>query len=365
VSQRSKTPPAFVIKAATAVRSRLQRTADRLLPPPLAAAELGHQFARAHVLAALSESGVADELGSESMTSGELATTLSCDPDALHRLLRAAATFGAVRMSQDGRVRATRITRALRSDDVHHVGDWCRYLSSAAHQQAWGDLVASVQTGQPAFSRVHGRSLFAWFEDHPDEGDHFTRGLAGLTLADAPFLVAALDLPDRGVVCDVAGGRGVLLAEILQARPELRGVLVESESVLVEAKAYLSQRGLLERVDLLPGDIFAPFQVTADVYLLKWILHDWNDATCSSLLTHLAGTMPAGSRAVVIEGLQDPNAVDPRFSMIDLEMLVVTEGGRERSAAELLALICGAGLTPGSKVVTATGTAVLSATVAQ
>jgi hypothetical protein len=362
MSQGLQTPPAFVIKAVAALRARLLRTADWLLPAPLAVAELGHQFARAHVLAALSECGVADELGSESMSSGELAATLRCDPDSLHRLLRAAATFGAVRMGKDGRVRATRVTRALRSDDVHHVGDWCRYLSSTAHQQAWGDLVASVRTGEPGFSRVHGRTLFEWFEDHPDEGDRFTRGLAGLTLADAPFVIAALDLPDRGVVCDVAGGRGVLLAEILESRPDLHGVLVESESVLIEAKAYLSQRGLLERVDLLTGDIFAPFQVTADVYLLKWILHDWDDATCSTLLTNLASTMPIGSRVVVIEGLQDRNAVDQRFSMIDLEMLVVTEGGRERSADELRGLIRGAGLIPTTQTITATGTAVLCAT---
>jgi hypothetical protein len=365
VSEQTKIPPAFVIKAITALRARLLRAADRLLPAPLAVAELGHQFARAHVLAALTELGVADQLGSEPITSGELAATLGCDPDALHRLLRAAATFGAVRMGKDGRVRATRMTRALRSDDVHAVGAWCGYLSSTAHQRAWGDLVASVRTGRPAFRRVHGRSLFEWFEDHPDEGEQFTRGLAGLTLADAPFLIAALDLPDRGVVCDVAGGRGVMLAEILHARPDLRGVLLESEAVLIEAKAYLSERGLLERVELLPGDIFAPFHVTADLYMLKWILHDWNDATCVRLLNGLAATMPSGSRAVVIEGLQDPNVVDPRFSMIDLEMLVVTEDGRERSADQLRGLIAAAGLTPTTQRITATGTAVLSATVSR
>lgn len=344
------------------MRAWLYRTADRLLPAPLAVAELGHQFARAHILAALSELGVADALGKEPMTSGEIAANLGCDPDALHRLLRAAATFGAVGMGKDGRVRATRLTRALRSDDVHAVGSWCGYLSSTSHLQAWGDLVESVRTGQPAFRRIHGRSLFEWFEDHPDEGEQFTRGLAGLTLADAPFVIAALELPDRGVVCDVAGGRGVLLAEILQARPGLRGILLESEAVLIEAKSYLFERGLLERVELLPGDIFAPFEVTADLYLLKWILHDWNDATCLKVLSGLAATMQRGSRAVVIEGVQDANVVDPRFSMIDLEMLVVTEGGRERSADQLRHLIASAGLTPTTQAVTATGTAVLSAT---
>ena len=244
-------------------------------------------------------------------------------------------------------MKATRITHALHGDDVRAVGSWCRYLSSTAHLQAWSDLVASVRTGEPAFHGVHGRTLFEWFDGHPDEGEHFTRGLAGLTLADAPFVLAALELPDRGVVCDVAGGgRGVLLAEILQARPKLRGILLEYEAVLIQAKDYLSERGLLDRVELRQGDIFAPLQVTADLYLLKWILHDWNDATCLRLLTGLSATMPSGSRAVVIEGLQEANVVDPRFSMIDLEMLLITEGGRERSADQLRRLITAAGLTP-------------------
>jgi len=358
-----KLPPAIVIRGVTALRTRLLRMADRLLPAPLAVAELGHQFTRAHVLSALSELGVADNLTNEPLAAAQLAATLHCDPEALHRLLRAAATFGAVSMGKDGRVTATRLTRALRSDEAHAAGSWCGYLSSVAHQQAWGGLVVSVRTGQPAFSRVHGRTLFEWFADHPREGEQFTLGLAGLTLADGPFVIAALDLPDRGVVCDVGGGRGVLLAEILLARPEMRGVLLDSEDVLTEAKAYLAERGVLERVDLRPGDMFTPFQVTADLYLLKWILHDWSDAACVALLTNLAATMPTDSRAAVIEGLQEPNVVNPRFSMIDLEMLMVTEGGRERSADQLRDLFLAAGLKPTTEKVTATGTAVLSAAV--
>jgi hypothetical protein len=361
VASSSKVPPAFVIKVVMALRGLLSRTADRLLPAPLAVAELGHQFARAHVLATMWKLGVADALGDRRVTAAELAGPLDCDAAGLHRLLRAAATFGAVRMGSDGRVSATRLTRVLRSDDAHAAGAWCSYLSSPAHQRAWGDLAASVRTGEPAFGRVHRQSLFAWFDSHPEEGDHFTRGLAGLTLSDAPFVVGALDLPEQGVVCDLAGGQGVLLAEILSARPQLRGVLVESEAVLRHATAYLGERGLLDRVELITGDIFAPLDVAADLYLLKWILHDWDDATCVRLLKGVAATMPPGSRLAVVEGLQEPNAVDPRFSMVDLEMLVVTEGGRERSAEEIQRLMSDAGLAAAHVRRTAPGTAVLSA----
>ena len=143
-------------------------------------------------------------------------------------------------------------------------------------------------------------------------------------------------------------------------QPALRGILVESADVLTEAADYLRSRNLLDRVQLVPGDIFAPLDVTADLYLLKWILHDWDDPTCTRLLKGIATTMPTGARLAVIEGIQEANVVDPRFSMIDLEMLVVTEG-HERPAEDLRKLLTSAHLTPENTRVTATGTAVLTA----
>jgi hypothetical protein len=173
VATSTKVPPALVIRTVTAVRTLLLRAADRLLPAPLAAAELGHQFARAHILRTVYELGIADAIGDSKLTAAELAALLDCDPATMHRLLRTAATFGAVRMTADGTVSATRLTRTLRTDDPHAVGAWCSYLASPAHQQAWADLATSIRTGQPAFRRVHGSSLFEHFARHPEQGQHF------------------------------------------------------------------------------------------------------------------------------------------------------------------------------------------------
>lgn len=357
-----RVPPTFAVRSATAIRGLLLRLADRMLPANIAAAENAHHFAKAHILAAMSELGVADALGDEALTSEEVATRTECDAEAMHRLLRAAATFGGVRMDRDGVVRASRMTRALRSDDRFAVGAWCRYISSAPHQLAWSDLAESVRTGESAFRRVNDATLFEWFASHGDDGAHFNHGLAGLTLADAPFVIAALGLPQSGVVCDVAGGRGALLAEILDARPGLRGVLVESAEVLADAAAYLLDRGLLDRIEFVTADMFTPLEVKADLYVLKWILHDWDDETCTRLLTSIAAGMASGAQLAVIEGVQERNVVDPRLSNIDLEMLVVTEGGRERSVEQINALIRAAALTPGTVTRTATGVTILTAT---
>lgn len=333
-----------------------------MLPSALAAAEHAHAFTQVHVLATLADIGVADLLNGSAQETATLARSLDCQPDALHRILRAAATFGAVHMDRRGRVRATRISRALRSDSPYEVRSWCQFLSCAGHQYAWADLATTVRRGEAAFRRVHGTDVFTWLGTQPHLSESFTRGLSGLTLAEAPLLLSAIPLPDPdGVVCDIGGGRGVLLAEILLARNDLRGILVDSPNVLAQAKVYLESKGLLSRVDLLEGDMLTVTLPPAQLYLLKWVLHDWDDATCIRLLANVRRSLPPGAQLAVIEGVQERNVVDPRFSMIDLQMMVVTEAGRERSAQELKSLLHQAGWNSWSVHTIATGTAIISA----
>jgi hypothetical protein len=333
----------------------LQRLADRLLPAHLAAAEHGHAFARAHILSTMSMLGIADQLSAHSQDTRTIAERTGCDPDAAHRLLRAACVFGAARMDKHGRVRRTRLSRSIRTDSRHRIGDWCTYLASEAHQAAWATLPESVRTGKPAFRQRHGMSLFDHFADNPAEGQTFSRGLGGLTLSEAAFVIGSYPFPRSGVVCDLAGGQGVLLAEILHAHPELQGMIVEAPDELTRAAEYLTAAGVAHRVELRHGDLLAGIDATADLYLLKWIRHDWDDDTCVSILKAVAATMPPAAKILIIEGNQKPNHPDARFAMIDLEMLVVTEGGRERSADEYNILINRAGLKTIGHRSTATG----------
>ena len=221
-------------------------------------------------------------------------------------------------------------------------------MASKAHQNAWADLAATLRNGEPAFRRQNGMSFFAWFDAHPSEGRAFAAGLSGLTLSEASAIAAAYRFPRTGVVCDIAGGTGALLGEVMRRTPQARGILVEAPLVLAEAARYLGALGLAERVDLRPGDLFGELRATADVYLLKWILHDWNDADCVRLLGNIAAAMPTGAKLLVIEGVQERSTAHARFSPIDLQMLIVTDGGRERSIPEMQGLMTKAGLRPTS-----------------
>jgi hypothetical protein len=341
---RSQVPPRFAVHASMRLRRLLLRAADRVLPSELAVLEHSAGFSVGYLLAALVELGVPDELAAGPRTAEDLARSLHCNADALHRALRMGAVHNVVHLDRQGRFHATRLTRALTSDAPYASDQWCTFMASKAHQNAWGDLAETLRHGESAFRRQNGTSFFAWFDQHPDEGRAFTAGLSGLTLSEASAIASSYDFPRRGVVCDIAGGVGAVLAEVLRRRPELRGILIEAPLMLTEAAGYLDSVGLTDRVELRQGDLFGDLRATADVYLLKWILHDWDDAGCVRLLRNVASAMPSGARLVVIEGIQEHGRPHSRFSAIDLQMLVVTEGGRERSVVEIQTLMSQAGL---------------------
>lgn len=292
------------------------------------------------VIGTLAELGVPDALAGGPATAAELAARVGADADALHRLLRAAAVHGLVSMNRRGRVRLTRLGRLLRSDVDGSLRPWARYMVLGSTRAAWGDLTESARTGRAAFPRVHGRSVWTWFAEHPDEGQLFAESMRAITRFEAPDLVTASLWPEAGRICDVAGGTGALLAAILDPRPELRGVLVDVPEVLAEAPGH-------PRIEPVAGDLFGELHATADVYVLKRVLHDWDDAVAAEILGRVRRTMPADSRLVIVEQGQERNKPHPFTSLVDLQMLTQCDDGRERSVRELQDLLAGAGLRPG------------------
>ena len=341
-------PPRAAVTVVTALRRTLLRLADRLLPAHLAVWDKSIGVGRTGLLGAFAELGVADALASGPQTAEQLATRLDVDADTLHRVLRAGAVEDVVKMDRRGRFKLTRLSNALRSDHPHSARDWARYIALPSTTAAWADVTESIRTGRSAFPRVHGMSIWTWFEQHPDEERTFAGAMRWLTEEIAPSIAAAYDWPQNGTVCDVAGGVGTLLAGVLRARPDLRGVLVDGSGVLDEADAWLTSQGLRDRVELRPGNIFERVEADADVYLLKDVLHDWDDAACTKIIATVRATMKPGSRLVLVEDLQERNRPSPTASLTDVHMLTQTDDGRQRSADELRALMEAAGLRPGS-----------------
>jgi hypothetical protein len=341
-----RTPPPLAVDAGLALRRVLLRAADALLPPWAAVWDRTMGIERTMVIGAVAELGVADVLDSP-LTATELAGRLGVDGDALHRVLRAAVLDGLLKMDRRGRFRLTRLGRTLQSDSPATLRPWARYMALKSTRDAWGDLDESIRTGRAAFERVHGQSVWDWFAAHPEEEQLFAAAMRSVTEFEAPAIAARSMWPDQGTVCDVAGGAGTLLGEILVGRPSLHGVLVEAPGVLAEARKHLASRGVLDRVELVEGDLFGELSAEADVYVLKNILHDWDDPTSAKILAGVRATIRSGARVVVIEQIQERNRPHPVTSLVDLQMLTQCVDGRERSRDELQALLTGAGLKPG------------------
>lgn len=338
--------PLPVVLATLALRRRLKQLADRMVPPQIAMLDLGEGVGGVQVAAAMAELGIADVLADGPMTALQIAARIDCDDETTHRLLRGAVACNLCTMDRrTGAVALTRMGAVLRSDHPSSLRAWMRYKGMRSTVDAWGGLAASVRSGRSSFEIVHGMSVWDWYAAHPDEERVFAATMRQATEISARAIARVYPWPDGAVVCDVAGGIGTLLSVIV-AESRVRGVLVDSAGMLAEAERFLAERGVADRIDRVEGDIFRAIDATADVYLLKDVLHDWDDERCEKILSAVAASMPRGSRLVVIEYLQPRNRPNPFSPLIDLHTLTQRDGGRLRSKDELSELLVGAGLRP-------------------
>jgi len=336
------------------LRRLLGLAADRLVPGEVALWDKATgSLIITRVLGALAELGVADELARGPASAATLAERLDLDADALHRALSVAALHGIVRADRQSRFRLTSVGQPLRIDHEPSMADWIRYLNLGSTQAAWAGLTDTIRTGEPSFPAVHGKSVWDHYAANPAEERLFATAMRRFTERDAPVIAAAYPWPAGGKVCDIAGGVGTLLAGVLEAHPTIQGVLVDAPGVLAEADAYLASRGLRGRVSLMEGNFFERIEAEADVYVLKDVLHDWDDERCLAILATVRRAMAPGSRLILVETPLEPNRPHPIASLVDLQMMTQTDGGRQRSVGQLQDLLRRSGLDPGTVIDTA------------
>jgi hypothetical protein len=308
-----------------------------------AAAELfavlqGYRISHAIFVAA--NLGIADLLVEEPRTAAELALQTNTQQDALFRLLRALASVGVFRLDGD-RFSLTPRSQALRSDVPESLRS-ASYFHSEVSEPAWSGLLESVQTGQASFPHRFGADFFPWLGAHAEIGVHFQNMMASLNLGTNAAVTGAFDFQQFRQIVDVGGGNGSLLAAILKASPNARGVLFDLPAVRQQAIANLTVEGVIHRCDVLSGDFFESVPIGADCYALRWILHDHDDARCERILGNVRKAIVPDGRLLVLEMLIDETALDWRSCFLDLQMLI-NFGGKERTVAEFTGLFERAG----------------------
>lgn len=309
---------------------------------------------------------IPNRLSAGPKTSEELATETGCNPHSLQRLLRALASLDVVDEELDGSFRLGPLGSELCGSGSESLRDAAAYYGGRRYWTSWGRLLDSVQTGRPAFGAASPDAFLEMATRDPDGAALFNDAMASLSGPVNTAVVKAYDFSRFDTVVDVGGGYGALLLEILAANPRLRGVLFDIPPVAAVARERIEAAGLTDRCDALPGNAFESVPHRGDAYLMKWVLHDWNDEHCGQILASCRRAMNVGATLMIVERLLPPSgdpAQDAATSFLsDLNMLVLSEG-RERTESEYRALLHMAGFELTRVIPTSTPHSILECTV--
>jgi predicted O-methyltransferase YrrM len=294
------------------------------------------------MIAVIAKLGIADLLKDGPKDVEDLAQATHTHSPSLYRLLRAVASLGIFAEDDQRRFRLTALAEPLQRDVPGSLHAGATFAGEFWRWQAWGHLLQSIQTGETAFNHTYGMGWFEYLAQHPEASAVFDAAMASSERHHA--VAAAYDFSTIGTLVDVGGGTGMLLATILQAHPQLHGVLYDTPQVTAHAQELFKAAGVADRCEIVAGDFFAGLPSGGDAYLLSLIVHDWEDAQVITLLENCHRAMYAHGKLLLVEQVV-PSGNDPSLSkLLDITMLVEA-GGRERTEPEFRALFAAAGFT--------------------
>jgi hypothetical protein len=287
--------------------------------------------------------GIADLLKDGPRHPAVLAEATATHAPSLYRLLRALASIGVFIEDEQGRFGLTPVAELLRTDAPGSLRAVALLTGSPLEWGAWGDLLYSVQSGASAVPHVFGVELWEYIARHPETNDIFHQAMSNISATELRAILSAYDFSAIHTLVDIAGGHGKLLFTILQAYPQMHGILFDLPTVIERAEEQLKATGVAQRCTLVRGDMFASVPTGGDAYIMKSVIHDWDDEQAVALLRVCRTAMPAHAKLLLISRILAPaNVADPGKFM-DLNMLVAL-GGRERTTAEFEALLDAADL---------------------
>ena len=286
--------------------------------------------------------GIADLLKDGEKHSDVLASATNTNKDAIYRLLRALASVGIFAETQRGYFKLTPLAACLQSDVPESIRAYSITLGDEVYH-AWGNLMYSLQTGKNAFENLYGLNIFEFYQQNPTKAKNFDRAMTELSRIQNATILAAYDFSSINKLVDLGGGNGLLLSSILQAYSTMTVVLFERSDVIDRAEGFLEKQGLSDRIELVKGDFFQTVPVGGDAYVLKQIIHNWGDEQAISILRNCHQAMGEQERLLVIDLVIPPGNESFAGKFMDINMLVLCPGGRERTEVEYDELFKAAG----------------------
>jgi C-methyltransferase len=362
MSMLAKVPPARLVRAVEWTRHRLLRLHQRLAPAPAAMLEMIVGGWPAQAITTAAQLGVADALADGPLPIDELAARVGADADALRRLLRALVGRGIFRHRRDGRYELNSLADTLRSDAPISLAGAALFQGSKEQRERWTLLVDSVRTGKSIVPALRGKEGFDYLAEIPEHAELFNQTMTSIAQMTVATVLAGYDFGAYRTIVDVGGGQGALLAAILAAAPDSRGVLYDLPRVVATAPSVLREHNVADRVRIAKGSFFESIPAGGDAYILKNIVHDWTDEKALQILRNVRAAAGPQTTVLLVEMVVREHARDCPENWVDLEMLL-NLGSRERTADEYRELLGQAGFRMTRVVQTASPLSVVEAEV--
>ena len=340
---------------------QLMTTPQGALPPSAMLMQLITGQCVAQCISAAAHLGLADHMKGGPQASEELARLCGAHARSMYRVCRALANAGVFEEHNGKRFSLTRMGECLRTDLPGSLAGMAKMFGEGWHSAAWAELLHSVRTGEPGFPKAYGEGVFEWLGTHREEAEIFNDAMTSFSSTTAVAVVEAYDFSSFTRIADIGGGHGLFLASILKANPKVHGVLFDLPRVVEGATDLLAKNGVERRCEVVGGDFFTTVPEGCDAYVMKHIIHDWSDEACTTLLRLCAEGLAPDGRILVVEQVIPPHGVPSLAKLIDVEMLVMTQGGYERTEAEFAELFGRAGLRLARVVPTESPVGVLEA----
>jgi hypothetical protein len=282
----------------------------------------------------VAELRIADLLHENPKTCDDLAKASSTNPEALYRIMRALAGNGIFAEGEDGVFNLTPLAELLRADAPGSLRPFILLLGSELQWKPWAEAMHSVKSGKPAFDHVFGKPHFKYFSEHPDAARSFNEAMTSRSGPEDTAILSHYDFSGSHTIVDVGGGHGSFLGAILDRYSGSRGILFDMPHVVSTARDHWKNTPLAERLSYQGGDFFDSVPAGGDVYIIKKVIHNWDDAGVISILSRCRESMKVTGKLLVIEPVVPPGNTASFNKMLDLMMLIWTSMGKERTETE-------------------------------
>lgn len=338
-----KLPPVWFIRTLKAFRSGLLWLHRRTFPASIVMYERFSSFWVLSAIRVAAELNISGILKNEPLSIQQLAERTGSNQEALFRIMRALVSEGIYQKSKDGLYRNTRFSSvltegkgSLRYTLMQHLGtlNWTLF----------NDLSYSIRTGKSAFSKVYGTRIYEYLSTHPAESNLFDRSMTDLSEISIEPILSAVDFSKYPVIADIGGGEGLLISSILYKNKDTRGILFDLPEGLTNAYRISERFGVTNRLELINGDFFISSPAGADVYILKNIIHNWSLNECIKILSSIRNIMPPHGKIMILEMILDEKNRTSFGKLLDLQMMVFMEEGKERTRKEFESLLLLSGL---------------------